>query len=162
MARQFNIPAHLKPVQLLAPQTTNGALTSQVISLKNASKAWLVLEFNQAVGHATTPTLNQATSIAAGTNKAGPAVSIWANEDTVATDTLVKQAAEAALFAVAATVKKKQVVFEIDPARLDVNGGYDCVYLTIATSGQATNFVSGTAYLLNAYEQATPPSAILD
>lgn len=161
MARQFQIPAHLKPVQMFSPKTTNASLSSQVISLKNAHKAWVVFEFTQAVGHATTPTLNQATSIAAGTNKAGPTVDIWANEDTAATDTLVKQTAGAS-YAVTNNIKNKQVLFEIDPTRLDVNNGYDCIYFTIATSSQATNFVSATAYLQNSYAQATPPSAILD
>lgn len=161
MARQFQIPANLKPVQMFAPKTTNAALTSQVISLKNAHKAWIVLEFTQAVGHATTPTLNQATSIAASTNKAGPTVDIWANEDTAATDTLVKKTAGAS-YAVTNDVKNKQVVFEIDPTRLDIANGYDCIYLTIATSSQASNFVSGAAYLQNAYAQATPPTAIID
>jgi hypothetical protein len=28
-------------------------------------------------------------------------------------------------------VKNKIVIFEIDPARLDVNGGYDCIYFTM-------------------------------
>jgi hypothetical protein len=83
----------------------------------------------------------QATSIAAGTNKAGPTVDIWANEDTAATDTLVKQTAGAS-YAVTNNIKNKQVVFEIDPTRLDGNNGYDCIYFTIATSSQATNFVS--------------------
>ena len=50
----------------------------------------------------------------------------------------------------------------LDPATLDVNGGYDCIYFTIATSSQATNFVAANAFLHTAYEQATPPSAILD
>lgn len=161
MARQFSLPQNMKVVQAFYPQTTNGTLTSQVISLKNAHKAWLVLDFNQAVGHATAPTLNQATSIAATTNKAAPTVPIWANEDCAATDTLVKKT-DAASYAVTNDVKKKQVVFEIDPSRLDVNGGYDCVYATIATSSQATNFVSGAWYLQERYPQATPPSAILD
>jgi hypothetical protein len=161
MARQFQIPANLKPVQMFSPKTTNASLTSQVISLKNAHKAWVIFEFTQAAGHATTPTLLQATSIAAGTNKAGPTVDIWANEDTAATDTLVKQTAGSS-YAVANNIKNKQVVFEIDPTRLDVTNGYDCIYFTIATSSQATNFVSATAYLQNAYAQATPPSAILD
>jgi hypothetical protein len=161
MARQFQIPANLKPVQMFAPKTTNATLTSQVISLKNAHKAWIVLEFTQAVGHATTPTLKQATSIAAGTNKAGPTVDIWANEDTAATDTLVKQTAGAS-YAVTNDAKNKTVIFEIDPTRLDVANGYDCIYITIATSSQATNFVSASAFLLPSYQQATPPSAILD
>lgn len=161
MSRQFQIPANLKPTQLFAPKTTNATLASQVVTLKNAIKAWVVLEFTQAVGHATTPTLNQATSIAATTNKAGPTVDIWANEDTAATDTLVKKTAGAS-YAVTNDIKNKQVVFEIDPARLDINNGYDCVYMTIATSSQATNFVAGSIYILNAYAQATPPSAIID
>lgn len=160
MGRQFSLPQNCKIVQMLAPQTTNGALTSQVLNLANAIKAWIVVEFNQAVGHATTPTLNQATTLAAGTNKAAPAVPIWANEDTAATDTLVKQA-DAASYAVANNIKKKQVVFEIDPARFDVNGGYSYAYLTEATSGQATNFVSATAYIQEAYQQATPPTAVV-
>lgn len=161
MARQLSLPQHLKIVQMLKPQTTNGALTSQVISLKNAHKAWIVLEFTQAAGFASTPTLQQATSIAAGTNKAGPSVPIWANEDTAASDTLVRKS-DAASYAVAADVKNKQVVFEIDPARLDGANGYDCIYLTMATSSQASNFVSATAYLDTRYKQATPPSAIID
>lgn len=161
MARQYSLPQHTKIVQMFYPQTTNGTLTSQVISLKNAHKAWVVLDFTQAVGHATTPTLVQATSIAGTTNKAGPTVPIWANEDCAATDTLVKKT-DAASYAVTNDVKHKQVVFEIDPSRLDVSNGYDCIYFTIATSSQATNFVSAAAYLDNRYKQATPPTAILD
>lgn len=161
MARQFSLPVNTKIVQMFAPKTTNASLTSQVITLKNAHRAWVVFEFTQAVGHATTPTLKQATSIAAGTNKAGPTVDVWSNEDTAATDTLVKQTAGAS-YAVTNDVKNKEVVFEIDPSRLDVANGYDCVYFTIATSSQATNFVSATAYIQHAYQQATPPSAILD
>lgn len=161
MSRQVSLPVNFKIVQMLNPKTTNASLTSQVISLKGADKAWVVFEFTQAAGHATAPTLLQATSIGAGTNKAGPSVPIWANEDTAATDTLVKKTS-AASYAVTNDVKNKQVVFEIDPAALDVNGGYDCIYFTIGTSSQATNFVSATAYLKTSYQQATPPSAILD
>jgi hypothetical protein len=161
MARQFQIPAHLKPVQLLNPQTTNGALTSKVITLKNAMKAFVVFEFTQAVAFASVPTLNQATNIAAGTNKAGPAVPIWANEDTAASDVLVKQA-DASSYTLAANVKNKQVVFEIDPSRLDVNNGYKTIYFTMASSSQATNLVSATAYILNATQQGSPLTAVLD
>ena len=155
----ISLPTRFKIVTLFAPKTTNQALTSQVISLKLAVRAWLVLNFTQAVGFASTPTLKQATDIAAGTNAAGPSSRIWANEDVAATDTLVAQTAGAS-YAVAADVKNKLVIFEIDPATL--TDGYDCIYLTIATSSQATNFVSGEAYLQTNFAQATPPSAILD
>lgn len=161
MGRQLSLPVNFKIVELFNPKTTNASLTSQVFSLKNAIKAWAIFDFTQAAGHATTPTLIQATSIAAGTNKAGPAVPIWWNLDTSLTDTLVKQA-DGASFALDTNTKHEQVVFEIDPARFDVNNGYDCGYFTIGTSSQATNFVSAILIVQSAYEQANPPSAILD
>lgn len=161
MARQFQMPANIKPVELIAPKTTNAALTSKTVSLKHAHKAWAVFHFTNAAGFASTPTLIQATDIAAATNKAGPTVDIWANEDTAATDTLVKKTAGAS-YAVAADIKNKIVIFEIDPSRLDVNNGYDCIYFTMGTSSQATNFVSADLYVLNVYAQATPPTNILD
>ncbi len=161
MARQLSLPVNFKIVELFNCKTTNASLTSQVVSLKTAHKAWAIFNFTQAVGHATTPTLNQATSIAATTNKAGPTVPIWWNLDTSLTDTLIKQA-DAASFALDTNAKHEQVVFEIDPSRLDVNGGYDCIYFTSATSSQATNFVSANLIIQSAYEQGTPPSAIVD
>lgn len=159
MSRQVSLPVNYKIVQLLFPQTTNGALTSQVVSLKGVNKAWAVFEFTQAVGFASTPTLLQATTLAAGTNKAGPSCPIWWNKDCSLTDTLVKQAS-AASFALDANAKHEQVVFEIDPSALDSTNLYDYFYFTIATSSQATNFVSATAYLQASYQQATPPTQI--
>ena len=154
-----SLPTRFKIVTAFAPKTTNAALTSQVVTLKNAVKAWLVLSFTNAVGFASVPTIKQATDIAAGTNAAGPTCRIWANEDVAATDTLVAQTAGAS-YAMAADVKNKLVVFEIDPATL--TDGYDCVYCTIATSAQATDFVAGEWVIQTNFAQATPPSAILD
>jgi len=155
----ISLPTKFKIVQAFAPKTTNAALTSQVVSVKLASKVWLVLHFTNAVGFASVPTLKQATDIAAGTNAAGPVSRIWLNEDTATTDTLVAQTA-AASQATDANAKNKMVVFEIDPATL--TDGYDCVYCTIATSSQATNYVAGEWWLQTNFAQATPPSAILD
>jgi hypothetical protein len=155
----ISLVTKFKLVQAFAPKTTNAALTSQVITVKHAIKVWLVLHFTNAVGFASVPTIKQATDIAAGTNAAGPTCRIWLNEDTATTDTLVAQTA-AASQATDAVIKNKMVVFEIDPASL--TDGYDCVYCTIATSSQATNFVSGEWVIQTNYQQATPPSAILD
>ncbi len=154
-----SLPTSYKKVVAFAPKTTNAALTSQVVTLKNAVKATLTLIFTNAVGFASVPTIKQATDIAAATNAAGPTCRIWANEDVAATDTLVAQTAGAS-YTMAADVKLKHVVFEIDPASL--TDGYDCVYCTIATSSQATNFVSGEWEIRTNFAQATPPSAILD
>lgn len=152
-------PTMFKKVVAFNPKTTNAALTSQVVSLKNAIRATLTLIFTNAVGFASVPTIRQATTIALGATAAGPTCRIWANEDVAATDTLVAQTAGAS-FTMAADVKNKMVVFEVDPASL--TDGYPCVYCTIATSSQATNFVSGEWEIETNYAQATPPSAILD
>jgi hypothetical protein len=161
MARQFSFANNFKIVEGFFPQATNAALTSRVVTTKNCHKVWAVFQFNQAVGHATTPTLMQATNIAAATNKAGPAVRIWSNEDCAASDTLVARTA-ASSFALTNDVKHKMVLFEIDTSLLDVNGGYDCIYFTEASSAQATNIVSMTWYLQTSYQQATPPTQIVD
>jgi hypothetical protein len=161
MGRQLSLPMNFKITELLGPQTDNAALTTQIFTLKNAVKAWALFQFKHAVGFASTPTLIQCTSIAGTTNKAGPSVPIWWNLDNSLTDTLVKQT-DAALFAIDANAKRELVVFELDPARFDVNNGYDCGYFTIATSSQATDFVSALLITQSAYESGTPPSAILD
>jgi hypothetical protein len=155
----ISLPTAYKKVVAFNPKTTNAALTSQVVSLKGAIKATLTLIFSNAAGFASTPTIKQATDIAAGTNAAGPTCRIWANEDVAASDTLVAQTAGAS-YAVAADVKNKVVVFEIDPATL--TDGYDCVYCTIASSSQATNFVAGEWMIQGNFQQTTIPTAILD
>lgn len=148
-----------KIVQLLSPTTTNGGATSDVISLKNAVRATIIVDLKQAAGHATVVSLRQATDVAAGTNAAGPTCQVWLNEDTAAADTLVKQS-DGASVTVTNNVKSKQVVFEVDPSML--TDGYDCVYVTLSDSSQATNFANATALIRTSYQQATPPAAITD
>lgn len=144
----------------LGPVTTNGGVTSDVVSLKNAIKATFIVSLTQAVGHATAIAVRQATDVAAGTNAAGPSTTkSWLNEDVAASDTLVKQT-DGASVTVTNNVKKKQIVFEVDPASL--TDGYDCVYLTAADSSQATNFINIEALIETSYQQATPPAAITD
>lgn len=161
MPGTHSFPTDYKLVQLANPKTTNGGVTSDVISTKNGFRHWIVVELTQAVGHATAVALKQATSVAGSTNKAAPSVAIWANEDTAASDTLVKQTS-AASYTVTNDVKNKQIVFEVDPVALDVANGYDCLYVTVADSSQATNLVSITAYADTKFKQATPPSIIID
>ncbi len=150
-----------KIVQLASPVTTNGGVTSDIISLKNAIRATIVVDLKQAVGHATLISLVQCTDVAGATNKAGPVSKIWANEDCAATDTLVVKT-DAATYTVTNDIKSKQVIIEVDPAALDGDNGYDCVYVTLADSSQATNFVSIDAFIRENYQQTTPPAAITD
>lgn len=157
MARQFSLPQNLKIVPLLAPTTTNGAVVSRRVNLANAHKCWLVAELKEAVGFAEVVTLKQATAVTAGTVANGPATSQnWKNEDAAASDALTKNA-NANSVTVSNDVKSKQVIFEVLPEDLDVGKQY--VFLDFNDSTQATNFVSVTAYLLERYQQASPPSA---
>lgn len=163
MASTCSIPSEFKIVDATAgPVTTNGGVTGQYVSLKNAHKATLVLSFTQAVGHATAVTLKMATAVAGtGVDNVPNNGPIWANEDTAAGDALVVQTAAKA-FTVGNDVKKKQVIFEIDPSALNIAGGFDVAGFTVADSSQATNFVSGVWILETRYKQATPPTAKTD
>ncbi len=165
MTHNANLAEMYKIVDATAgPVTSNGGFTSDYVSLKNAHKAWILLQFTQAVGHATVVTLLEASAIAPTGSKA--VVSdhkIWVNEDTATSDTLVK-AADGKTVTLTNDIKKKMVLVEIDPDALDVNSAtpFDCIAFSISNSGQATNFVSGVFILLERYKQATPPSAIIN
>jgi hypothetical protein len=156
------LPEQYKIVDATAgPVTTNGGVTGTYVSLKNIKYAWLVLQFTQAVGHATTPAIKQATAIAGTGVKTGPTANIWMNAATATNDTLVKQTS-AAQQALGTGVAKHLVIFGIDPASLDINNGFDVLGWSAADSSQASNFVSGLWYLETKYAQGTPPTAVLD
>lgn len=153
---------HFKIVDATAGAvTTNGGVTADYVTLKNAHRAWIVVQLTQAVGHATVLSPKQASAVAGTGVKAISACRIWANEDTAASDTLVEQTA-ATTYTVTNDIKKKLVVFEINPEDFDVAGGFDVLGFATSDSSQATNFVAATYWLANRYAQATPPTAITD
>jgi hypothetical protein len=157
----IGLPEQFKIVDASAgPVTTNGGVTCDYVSLKGVKRAWIVASFTQAVAHATTVQPQKATAVApTGATSITVAQRIWANEDTATSDTLVAQTA-ATSYAVTADVKKKQVIFEIDPASFGTT--YDVLGCTISNSAQATDFVSVIYILEEGYAQATPPSRIVD
>jgi hypothetical protein len=159
----MSFPEEFKIVDASAgPVTTNGGVTCDFVSLKNAHKAWIVASFTQAVGHATGIDPTQSTVVAGTDAKALTTnVPIWLNEDTAASDTLVAQTAAKTLN-VTNNIKKKQVIFEIDPSGFDVEDGFDVLGCTVDDSSEATNFVSVLYILQMRYKQATPPTAITD
>ena len=159
MSGGLSIPQDVLPVQLLAPTTTNGGATSRGVSLKNAIRAFIVVDLKQAVGHATAISLRQAKEIALTNNAAGPSVPNWKNEDCVASDALTKNA-DGASVTVTNDVKSKQVIFQVDPVKLSAD--YGVVYVTAADSSQVTNFLSAVAYLVPRYAGDAPPSAVVD
>lgn len=158
------IPEEFKIVDATAgPVTTNGGVTSDYVSLKNVKYAWIVLQFTQAVGHATVIQPQVATAVApTGAASITFSADIWQNADTATSDTLVK-ATSATSLTLAADAKKKQVIIGIDPAACQKMGAtYDVIGFTVSDSSQATNFVSGQFFLEMKYAQGTPPAAITD
>ena len=158
MTFPMSLPEDCKIVDMSAgPVTTNGGVTSDYINLGLCHKAWVYVQLTQAVGHATVISMRQAQDAATtGAEAISNAVEIWANEDTAASDTLVRQTA-AKTYTVTNDVKKKLIVFEIDPAKLDINNSDAYLHFTVSDSSQATNFVSAVAILQSRYSQASVP-----
>lgn len=155
MARQFQLPAQLPPVSLLNPAADAGGRTSSYRSLKEAHKAYIIAYITQ--GNAATIALTplQAQDNSGTGSKAIPAVPIWANEDDT-TDGNTKQAS-AASYTTGAGTKNKRVIFEIDPILLDVANGFSYIALQTGASN-AANITSAQLFILERYQQATPPS----
>ena len=156
------LPEHFKIVNATAAcVTTNGGVTFDVINLENAHKVWIVASFTQAVAHATTIQPVVGISFASCATSITFSARWWKNVDISLTDTLVAQTAGTSM-ACAATAKNQLLVIEIDPADVVAQSKtYSHLGATIATSGQATDFVSAVYYIQERYPQATPPTAIV-
>ena len=151
-----------KVIQAFEPKTTNAAITSDYVTLKNAITAAVVVNLAQTAGHETQISLYQAQD-AEGTG-AKPLVNnvpILANEDVSASDILVRQT-DGVSYTVSNTVKNKQVIFHVDPAKLNINDGFCCLNVRVEASSQAANFASGEFILENKYPQEEPSSAVID
>lgn len=151
-----------KLVQAVEPKTTNAAITGTYISLKSVINATVVVNLTQAAGHATVISLYEAKDVL-GTD-AKPltnSVPIWANEDVSSGDSLIRQT-DGVSYTVANTAKNKQVVFHVDPARLDVNDGFTCLNVRIGASTQVTNFASAEFILDSKYAGDVPSSAVVN
>lgn len=151
-----------KVVQALEPKTTNTAITGAYVSLKNVIRGAVVVNLTQAVGHATVISLHQAKDVS-GTDAKPLAntVPVWANEDVSLGDSLIRKT-DGVSYTVSDTAKNKQVVFHIDPARLDMNEGFTCLNVRIGESTQVTNFASAEFILDSKYAGDVPSSVVTD
>ena len=156
------LPEQFKIVAATAGSvTTDGGVTLDNVSLKNVKQAWIMLTYLQAATHATVLTPKLGTAVAAAATAITFSADWWKNADISASDDFTKQTA-ATTMAATAGVTNQIVLVKIDPAQVAAQGAYDVLGGTIATSGEATNFVTGHFLLEMKYEAATPPSAILD
>ncbi len=127
----------------LSPATDAAGRTGLYVTLKNSVWAYVVYYLDQGNAATIALTPQQAKDISGTGAKAIPAVPIWLNNDMAASSVLVKQA-DAASFTTDATTKKKLVVFQIEPARLDINSGF----ITVAAQTGASNAANVTSALV--------------
>ena len=154
------LPEVTKIVEAITPQAGAG-ITGDYVSLKNVHRAFVVVHIAQAAVNTVAISIEQASAVApTGSKVITNTVPIWANEDCVASDALVRQT-DAVDFTTSAAQKHKIVVFQIDPTTLDLANGFDCITVKTGAS-DATNITAAQYYLCERYQQATPPSAIID
>jgi len=159
---KFTLPQDAKIVEALSPASDAAGRTGDYVSLKNAGRCFVVCHITQGNAGTVAITIEQASAVAGTGHKViTVAVPIWANEDCAASDTLVRQT-DAVDFTTSAAVEHKQVVFEIDPATLDVAGGFDCI--TVITGASHADNITSAQYILTdlRYHAATPPTAVTD
>jgi hypothetical protein len=158
----MNLVEKMKIVEALQPATDAAGRAGDYVSLKNCHMAFVVFHITQGNAATVALSINQATAVApAGAVPITLPVKIWANQDCAAGDTLVRQT-DAVNFTTSAALAHKIVVFQIDPATLNLAGGFDCI-AAVTGASNVDNITSAVYYLTeDRYKQATPPSAILD
>jgi len=164
MSYPFSLPQNYK----IIAATPNGAqsdtalITLDSISLKYAHKVWMVFVFQQVAANATVITPMVGATVATANVAITFAARWWLNVDISLTDTLVEQAAAVTATTTGGVTTDQMIVIEIDPSDVLAQlGTYDCLGGTIAASGVA-NFVAGFYIVAPRYQQATPPSMIVD
>lgn len=157
-----NFATRTKLVKGLPAAADAAGRTSRGVTLKNATYATVIVSISQGNAAPVPITLLQAQTVAGQNAKpiANPAP-IWANLDTDASDTLVRQA-DAVAFTTDAAVKNKQIVFHVDPAYFDVANGFDC--LQVATGASNAANITAVDILLDGhrYQSEPLPTAIVD
>lgn len=150
-----------KIVMALAPVTPSSASPAWV-SLKGYQRAAVII----LAANATTVTgsaiaLAQATAVAGTGTKTLAFATAKRNIDTGASDTLVDFAVSSNTFTTDATNSKNLMyVIDVDPATLDVEGGFDCFRVTM---GNATASVLSAHYVLwTSRYGGKLPSAVVD
>jgi len=159
MTAPFFFPEGVKLIDCLQPAADAAGRTGSYISLKNALMAWVCFHVNQ--GNAATVACDvlQASAVAGTGVKALSAnAPIWTDLDTAASDLFTRQT-DAKTYTTDAGIKRKIVIFQIDPAALDQALGFDCIAGRTGASN-AANITECEFLVLPRYSPA--PSMIVD
>lgn len=158
----INIPEMMPPIEAVGVgHTLDAHVTGDYVSLKDVNMAFIVCHVLQGNAAITYFEPKQATAVAgtsakALTNNCG----IWSCLDCAAGDAMTKRT-DAKSYNLDAGVKHKIVVFQIDPASLDIANGFDCLSIYADTSN-AANLLAAQYYLVRRNAEDAPASAISD
>lgn len=157
MARQFSMLYQFPAISLLPSAADAAGRTSPYRDLRNALKAFVLVEVNQGNAATVALTLMQAQDVS-GTNAiALGATPIALNANTAISDAYVAQLA-AAGYTTTATLADKLVLFEIVPeACMSVGSGYKTIAVTTGASN-AANITAAHLYSWQAVQGASAPS----
>jgi hypothetical protein len=141
--------------------TVPSTSTPAYVSLKNYERIQiLVLVKNATTVTGSAITLKQATSIAAGSEKALAFTAAKRNIDQAAGDTLSDFTVTSNTFTTDSTNSKNLLyVIDVKAEDLDVNNGFDCIR---AGTGDATAATVTVLYMLYGAKFSTMPSAVID
>lgn len=157
---QQQLAERMKLLRAGEPKSYSGAaLADFYVSMKNYTNLTIMILTGAWAAGTAAVTLKQATAIAGTGAKALAFTDYW--DDVTTSGTLVKKAAVSNTFNL--DTANKLYVIEVDARMLDIAGGFDCVTLAVASPGANADFYA-VGYILHGtrYEQATPPSALVD
>ena len=164
--REFTLPEQAPFTGILDPAADAAGRTGRWVSCKTSHKMYLIAYINQGSATAVTLNIQQATNVSGGSAKnITNNVRIWACVNIGSTDLLVRQTDATSVSSVVYTTdtgtNAKIIVFEIDPATLDLTNSF--VYVTLITgASSASNITSAIAVSTPArYEGTNPPSLLL-
>jgi hypothetical protein len=149
----FDFVYSAPPIGLLAPAADAAGRTGTYKSLRGVrSGINLVCRVNQGNAAQVTFTPLQAKDSSGTGSKAIPAVPIFYNADSTASDTLVAQALYSS-FQTDVTLKDKFVVFRFEPGELDLANGFNHIAIQTSASNSA-NITEAFMIAVGRYQQA--------
>jgi hypothetical protein len=153
-------PEMIHVVDVLTPAADAAGRNSDAVSLKNFNLAIVEASINQGNAATIALTLQQCTAVdGTGAKALTVNVPIFASQDVggASGDVLTRQT-DGVAFTTSAALTRKTVRFVIDPATLDLAGGFDCLRVTTGASN-AANITSARVILLPTYPQTPQSSA---
>ncbi len=161
MPSNTSIIEQVKPIWACEPKNYTGAAnTIEYASMKLYDRLLILIQTGAWAAGTAAVTLKQATAVAGTGTKALAFTKMWVNT-AVLPDTFTKTTVASNTFNL--DTANLLYVIEVVASDLDVDGGFDCVGVNVATPGANADFY-GIVYLAAgaSYPQALTPSALSD